>query len=587
MLKLHIQDDEGKTTVVPFTGEDIIIGRENDSTIQLTERNVSRRHARVFKDSQLVYVEDIASSYGTRVNGIRIAQATELKVSDVVQIGDYRIQYRTELGEYRNRNRGGDTAIVDLSALQATPGKQGIPSNKHALLHATARGLDNEFHITESPIIIGQAPDSDWQIEHPSLSHHHAEIRYENGQFVLADLGTAAGIRVNGEPYQQVLLTPGDEISIGRLKIQFLMGVNSSSDPSVWETAVMDVVPSAGARSNRGKSMLIFAAIAVVAAVGLSVLYFAKYAGGPQVPTIANESNSTGGNEAKGGSNVAESEPASSVPEEAQIDYIAKAKDHWKNGSKSAARAALDRAEKDPGDAEEALLLRKSFQIDEKMDLLYQMTADGQYETVLDELAQLNLKADSPLYESLDKRYQALRAAAEEGALDTLYERGMTTIRKGKARDAKRILTMMRAIDPENENAEKLERKIKSKARGESTSSTSSRRKPVEEKPTVRTKPTPRVKPKPKPKPKPKVAASGGPDDWYKEARKARYSNTKRAVSLLKKVVSSRPGHFRAHKLLGMIYQSQGNNTMAIKHIKKALTIRSDPGLQQFLERLQ
>ena len=47
MFKLVIQDDEGKTTVVPLIRDEITIGRKEGNTIRLTERNVSRRHARI------------------------------------------------------------------------------------------------------------------------------------------------------------------------------------------------------------------------------------------------------------------------------------------------------------------------------------------------------------------------------------------------------------------------------------------------------------------------------------------------------------------------------------------------------------
>ena len=49
MFKLVIQDDEGKTTVVPLIRDEITIGRKEGNTIRLTERNVSRRHARIVR----------------------------------------------------------------------------------------------------------------------------------------------------------------------------------------------------------------------------------------------------------------------------------------------------------------------------------------------------------------------------------------------------------------------------------------------------------------------------------------------------------------------------------------------------------
>ena len=49
MWKLVIEDDEGKRTVVPLTRDDYTIGRKDGNTIRLTERNVSRAHAKIRK----------------------------------------------------------------------------------------------------------------------------------------------------------------------------------------------------------------------------------------------------------------------------------------------------------------------------------------------------------------------------------------------------------------------------------------------------------------------------------------------------------------------------------------------------------
>ena len=49
MWKLVIEDDEGKRTVVPLTRDQYSVGRKEGNTIRLTERNVSREHARLFK----------------------------------------------------------------------------------------------------------------------------------------------------------------------------------------------------------------------------------------------------------------------------------------------------------------------------------------------------------------------------------------------------------------------------------------------------------------------------------------------------------------------------------------------------------
>src|ERR1700760_916266 len=96
MYKLIIEDDEGKTTVVPLIRDEITIGRKEGNTIRLTERNVSRRHARILRNQGEVHIEDLGSYNGIRVNNARIAERVSLRVSDQVQIGDYKLYLKAE-----------------------------------------------------------------------------------------------------------------------------------------------------------------------------------------------------------------------------------------------------------------------------------------------------------------------------------------------------------------------------------------------------------------------------------------------------------------------------------------------------------
>ncbi|MCC6625118.1 MAG: FHA domain-containing protein [Deltaproteobacteria bacterium] len=89
-MKLQIKDDSGRTHTVPLTRDEITIGRKEGNTIRLTERNVSRTHARFLKRGEEIHVEDL-SRYGTRVNGERITETRRVGSGDVIQIGDYMI----------------------------------------------------------------------------------------------------------------------------------------------------------------------------------------------------------------------------------------------------------------------------------------------------------------------------------------------------------------------------------------------------------------------------------------------------------------------------------------------------------------
>jgi len=96
VLKLLIRDDEGHETVVPLVRQEITIGRQPGNMVRLTERNVSRRHARLSRQNGTVFLEDLSSANGTQVNGERLQGQVALQVGDQIRIGDYELSIRLE-----------------------------------------------------------------------------------------------------------------------------------------------------------------------------------------------------------------------------------------------------------------------------------------------------------------------------------------------------------------------------------------------------------------------------------------------------------------------------------------------------------
>lgn len=90
-LRLIIEDEEGATTIVPLGEEEVTIGREPGNTIQLTEQNVSRQHARLTQGQDGWVIEDLDSYNGVKVNGVLVEGSVTLNEGDVVQIGDYHL----------------------------------------------------------------------------------------------------------------------------------------------------------------------------------------------------------------------------------------------------------------------------------------------------------------------------------------------------------------------------------------------------------------------------------------------------------------------------------------------------------------
>ena len=118
-MKLIIEDDEGRKTVVPLIREEITIGRQDGNTIRLTERNVSRRHARLVKDNGSLLIEDLGSYNGVRVNGEKIAGPTKLKEGDLVEIGDYDLGIQGKFDAAADAKAASKMATVPPGAIKA------------------------------------------------------------------------------------------------------------------------------------------------------------------------------------------------------------------------------------------------------------------------------------------------------------------------------------------------------------------------------------------------------------------------------------------------------------------------------------
>jgi hypothetical protein len=79
----------------------------------------------------------------------------------------------------------------------------------------------DRFTLTESVITVGRHPDSNLVLADPNVSRNHAEIRPQGDRYVVADLGSTNGTRVNGVRVNTQVLNDGDEITFGNTRMRF------------------------------------------------------------------------------------------------------------------------------------------------------------------------------------------------------------------------------------------------------------------------------------------------------------------------------------------------------------------------------
>jgi pSer/pThr/pTyr-binding forkhead associated (FHA) protein len=69
------------------------------------------------------------------------------------------------------------------------------------------------------PVTIGREDGNSLQLNDERVSRFHAKIQEDNNQWVLTDLGSTNGTRVNGQACELRILRPGDVVSIGRSQL--------------------------------------------------------------------------------------------------------------------------------------------------------------------------------------------------------------------------------------------------------------------------------------------------------------------------------------------------------------------------------
>jgi pSer/pThr/pTyr-binding forkhead associated (FHA) protein len=73
----------------------VVIGRSAECDIRLGVRNVSRKHASVFFHNEEYLIEDLGSTNGVFVNGIKVVKCV-LRNNDQIEIGGVKLVFNEE-----------------------------------------------------------------------------------------------------------------------------------------------------------------------------------------------------------------------------------------------------------------------------------------------------------------------------------------------------------------------------------------------------------------------------------------------------------------------------------------------------------
>jgi len=91
-----------------------------------------------------------------------------------------------------------------------------------AMLIGMSEGYRGKTYEVKPPkVTIGRTTTNSLSFDHSSISSHHCVIKRENRQFLLRDLESTNGTRVNGREITETILKPKDVLQIGSLEFVF------------------------------------------------------------------------------------------------------------------------------------------------------------------------------------------------------------------------------------------------------------------------------------------------------------------------------------------------------------------------------
>lgn len=218
MWKLSIEDDQGQATVVQLVRSEYSVGRTDENTIRLTERNISRRHARLIKQGAAWFLDDLGSYNGCFVNGIRVVDHQPVNVGDLIQLGDYRLELHAEEGvavapQQQPRRRRVDTLSTTLN----------LAAQSDRLVMVVGPTPGREYMLAHAPQRVGRGEECDICVNHSSVSRWHADIQYVgSSRYEIIDHGSSNGIRINGVELRRGLLDARDLIELGDVVLKFI-----------------------------------------------------------------------------------------------------------------------------------------------------------------------------------------------------------------------------------------------------------------------------------------------------------------------------------------------------------------------------
>jgi pSer/pThr/pTyr-binding forkhead associated (FHA) protein len=121
-------------------------------------------------------------------------------------------------------------ALPTVGADSAVSGVEALPPGSALIVVKRGPNAGSRFLLDQPVTSAGRHPGSDIFLDDVTVSRRHAELRWENDELHVVDVGSLNSTYVNREPVDSALLVNGDEVQIGKFRLTFVTKPKNHGD---------------------------------------------------------------------------------------------------------------------------------------------------------------------------------------------------------------------------------------------------------------------------------------------------------------------------------------------------------------------
>lgn len=178
-----------------------------------------------FQSYEVALKKELSDYLLERARGEGLALVTrpqiEFKTDDRLQLGEFGIQAQL-LGEPEGDK---EPPQADYGHTMVYTPDRATPPPRDFMSQPRGRGyivIDGKRNLLAGErMTIGRSRECELIVDDPNVSRQHAEVRKTIEGWMIVDLGSTNGVKVNGRRVREEVLHPGDKITLGLVELEF------------------------------------------------------------------------------------------------------------------------------------------------------------------------------------------------------------------------------------------------------------------------------------------------------------------------------------------------------------------------------